>query len=62
MHLFPCYSGGMGEQQLAFHVEEFDRISCRCEKCGMVILFDISTSDQYGLSDVCPTCGLLCPS
>jgi hypothetical protein len=46
----------MSERQHIFTVEELQNISCKCPKCGTVILFSVVTEEKYGVPQGCCTC------
>lgn len=46
----------MSERHDVFDVRELQIISCKCGKCGTVILFDVQTDRTFGVPTKCPTC------
>ncbi len=50
----------MSEKQFAYAAAELARISCECEKCKTLIVFDV-TVDTAAPPDHCPSCRAVLP-
>jgi len=46
----------MSERQHVFAVEELQTISCKCPRCGNLIVYSMGTDPKYGVPQGCHTC------
>jgi hypothetical protein len=46
----------MSERQHVFGIEELQTLSCKCPRCGNLIVFSLLTDERWGIPQGCPTC------